>query len=320
MDNIKIVREQRKMVIIATSILIIVGSVVNLLGLTGHQGRLFMTINLIYISAVVISLCTILFKKDPPLLYIIIGLLMSVELVICTENVICAYDNIQYSILIIIANMTILSTIILMSLLAYLHYTTYIFAAMTIISYTICVYITDNEELWGLYLLFVLLFGTAALLGSMLSRGINSIFQDNIKIKTDLSASLDAMGLNEADFIAHLELAKESKIGDRSALDILNVMGKRAQEVLKKNVSYLVEQDQIMYGDIHLLIPEFTPSEVDIAKLVVEGKKLSEMTLILNKKKGNITCQRSKMRVKLKLNEKDILKDAILKRLVSASK
>ena len=77
-----------------------------------------------------------------------------------------------------------------------------------------------------------------------------------------------------------------------------------------------MEQDKIIYDKLGKYIPEFTPSEIEIAKLIAEGKKIGEITEILNKKKSNITCQRTKMRVKLNLSKEDNLRDAILKRVI----
>ena len=210
--------------------------------------------------------------------------------------------------------MVILAILLLLALLAYLHYFTYILAVITLANYTLCAYMLGKEEIWRNLPIYILLFSAGAFLSSMLAKGINAVLKENAQYKVDAQEALNTLGMTRDEFSAYIELTKKN--GDKAMLDIFSVIGDSAREMLKKNVTYLVEQDKIVYDKIGELIPEFTPSEVEIAKLIVEGKKISEMISILNKKQSNITCQRTKMRVKLKLNEKDNLRDAILKRVI----
>lgn len=173
----EIIKLQRKKAIIVTSAVVIIGTMINLIGITGHQGFLFRTIVLSYLIIVVLGLIITFFKKKAPLRPIIIGILISAELVMCIESIIYSCDLSQYSIIVIITNMSILAFILLVSLLAYLNYMTYVFAFITILTYTLCAYITNDKYLWELYIIFILLYGAGSLLGSMLTKGINSIIQ-----------------------------------------------------------------------------------------------------------------------------------------------
>lgn len=92
-------------------------------------------------------------------------------------------------------------------------------------------------------------------------------------------------------------------------------MGNDTREKLKKNVAYVMEQEKLVSDKISQYIPKFTQSEIEIAKLIIEGKKLKDIIVLINKKHSNITCQRSKMRAKPNLKEGDNLRDAIIKRV-----
>ena len=61
--------------------------------------------------------------------------------------------------------------------------------------------------------------------------------------------------------------------------------------------------------------PELSVSETEICRLILQGKKQSEICAILGKTQGNITSQRTHIRAKLNLKPKDNLGEALLKRL-----
>lgn len=311
---LEIVEKQRKKVFLASSILVI-GIVINTIGLsTCIVNNFFLITNLCYVTIVTLSLFFTLIFKKIPLQIAVICILLSIELVVCTESILYSFDNTPYSRLLIIANMTISVIVILMSLLAYLHYVTYILASTTIISYTVCAFIANNEDLWELYIIFILFFGIGVSLSSLLSNGVNKIIRENLQLETNAQQVLSSLGLTESEFKTYLYLIQKNKIDDNK-IDLFNQVKGGSYVKIRKDIAIIIKKENAEYDKIKKAIPEFTLSEIMIAKLIIEGEKMKKITEILDKKKSNITCQRSRMRNKLNLDETDNLREAIIKRI-----
>ena len=316
MSGIKFINTQREKILRISNILIILGTCLNLSGMVGEQESINIIIVLSYL--LIISCITVVeyFIKYNNI-RIMIGIRsLATQLLICSEMILLAYSNNPNKPSIIETNMSVLMIIILLSLLGYLKFYTYILSITSVACYGYCAYIIDNPEMLRNLSIYILLFSICAYLSTLLTKGINTIINKNKQYKIDIQEALETMGLTEEEFNAHLDLAKKNKKRGNPTVDLFNIIGDRAQETLKKNVTYLMEQDKIIYDKLGKYIPEFTPSEIEIAKLIAEGKKIGEITEILNKKKSNITCQRTKMRVKLNLSKEDNLRDAILKRVI----
>ena len=315
MTGVEIINRQQRKVLKVSNIFITIGVGLNLVGIMGAQAPIHIILILSYFFIIVCLSVKEYIFKDTNLRYMIGWRLLLAQLLICIKMVLFVFSNSPNTSLMITTHMAVFTIILLFSLLAYLKCFTYILSLIAIVSYTFCAYIINSHDMWRNLPIYILLFSVGVFLSSMLTRGISAVLSDNEKYKVDMQEALATLGMTENEFNAYIELTKKNKKENKVTLDIFNIIGDRAREMLKQNVIHLVEQDKIVYDKVGELIPEFTPSEVEIAKLIIEGKKIGDMISILDKKKSNITCQRTKMRVKLNLSTEDNLRDAILKRV-----
>lgn len=207
----EIIKVQRKNSIIVTAAGIIGGAVVNLTGTTGDQSILFKLIIIAGLGLLAYYLFLTFFKKNAPIRSILIYLLICAELIICTEGILAALNGSVQSIFIISSNMTTLAFILFVSIVAYLHYLTYIFAAVTMITYACAAYITKSSNLWELYFVFVVLYGAGTFLGYMLTKSMNKIIKENQKLQENTQKVLKSMNLSKDEFEEYMELAKKMK-------------------------------------------------------------------------------------------------------------
>ena len=61
--------------------------------------------------------------------------------------------------------------------------------------------------------------------------------------------------------------------------------------------------------------PELTPSEREICRLILQGKKLYDICRLLGKNESNVNSQRANMRKKLGLQPAENLQKALQQRL-----
>ena len=316
MTVLNFIKQQQQQVLKISNILIIIGSCLNLFGLVGIQGSIHRTIIIVYLLIIACFAAMEYIRKYNNFRIMIGFRALAAQLLICIKMIILAHSSDPNSSIIITSHMSVLIIILLVLLLSYLTFFSYFLSLVSVICYTYCAYMLDSPEMWRNISLYIVLFSVCAFLNIQLMKEVNAIINENRQYKVDIQDTLDTLGLTENEFNAYIELSKNKKKGENAMGDIFNILGDRAQETLKKNVTYLMEQDKIVYDKIGEIIPEFTPSEIEIAKLIVKGKKIGDMIQILNKKKSNITCQRTKMRVKLNLSPEDNLRDAILKRVI----
>ena len=96
---------------------------------------------------------------------------------------------------------------------------------------------------------------------------------------------------------------------------MLGMMDDQSKERLFTAVNKYITQKNTQLSAINKAFPELSASEAEICRLILQGKKLSEICGMLNKSQGNITSQRTHIRAKLNLKPKENLNEALAKRL-----
>jgi DNA-binding NarL/FixJ family response regulator len=98
---------------------------------------------------------------------------------------------------------------------------------------------------------------------------------------------------------------------------LLGSFSPQARKNITDNIASFMRQQEIDLERIHDAIPELTPSEMEIALLILKERKLKEICQLLGKSESNVTCQRSNIRTKLGLTRGEDLLTALRERLKS---
>lgn len=96
---------------------------------------------------------------------------------------------------------------------------------------------------------------------------------------------------------------------------LLSLMGATSQKNVIDNVTEFLKQQELEKHDIASVFPDFTPSELNICRLILQGKKQGEICNILNKSESNISTQRANIRKKLGLQTSQDLAEALAERM-----
>ena len=91
----------------------------------------------------------------------------------------------------------------------------------------------------------------------------------------------------------------------------------RVRENIVGGVLAVKAQNDSSREQLLTVFPELTPSQISIAQLILQDKKLTEICRILGKTENNVSAQRSKIRSVLGLAPETQLKDALEERLNS---
>lgn len=136
---------------------------------------------------------------------------------------------------------------------------------------------------------FVLLFNT-----KMIGRGLRQPHDVDVEERKALEMLIN---LNESE--------------REKALSLMDRLSDEQKEKIRQNVMDHFRNREFEKMAYEELCPELTKSEIEICKLVLQGKTLKEMCDMLGKTESNITSQRAHIRKKLKMDKKEELRSTL---------
>lgn len=111
------------------------------------------------------------------------------------------------------------------------------------------------------------------------------------------------------------EKKTSSGISAKWSWSTFGLLSESAQRHLVSNVrGYLLKQE-LDANHLETHFPELTQSELEIFRLIIEGKKLRDICTILDKSETNISSQRAHIRKKLGMQPIDTLVEVLKARI-----
>lgn len=308
-----LIGRQRLAVYIYSTLIVAIGIPLNLLGWTGPENGFYTALNTAHLI-VAVSLFAGYCLRRIPLTWALGTLIVATHLEIAGEMLFSAFHPSDYRMMLIVANMILATVTVMLALVAYMRYLPYIACALMMGTYIACACITQSPSLWNFSLLFVLIFSIVALLGERLVKNIHILYRENEILRQEEYAIMELLELDKKQMMAFAELSK-GEADDVRTTELMDMIGKDARRNLYASARRQIRQEQTRMDAVKRQFPELTHSEQEICRLILQGKKLSEMCDMLHKTRGNITSQRAHIREKLGLDRKDDLKSALQKRM-----
>lgn len=203
----------------------------------------------------------------------------------------------------------------MLSILAYIRNLPLIISIISIRIYGTCILISDNEILQNFFMLYVLIFASLSLLGKKLIVTIQKLEAENTNLKNDEAEMLRILRINKPQIKAYIEFSKKKESTTEEMEKLLELIGERSQRNIINTVSNYLAEIHTKITIVAKTFPELTLSEVEIARLIIQGKKLKEICEILKKTENNITAHRGHIRKKLGLKPNENLQMALTERL-----
>lgn len=301
---------QRFFVFLYTSFILFLVIPLNLIGLTGPDERFYFWMNSSNLLVTLITFILFVYKKIK-LSTALSVLLLSSQLETTGEMLYCALNSSQYHTHLIVGNLVLSSVVIMLAVASYLQFIPVLLATIAIGGYTVCILITHDATLINFYLLFFLIFIITCALGERLIYAINTLEQENLHLKQDEAELLRFLRMNKQQVHAYIEFSKKKNPNSKEMEQLLERLNESSQRNIINSVStYLVEKRTSM-DQIAAAFPELTSTEHEICRLIMQGKKLSEICATLDKTENNITAHRGHIRKKLNLKPENNLKKTL---------
>lgn len=281
----------------------------NLFGLSGPQNTPVLLANtLLMLVTIMLSLACVYGRLALPKAFAF--LTVTTQLFTCCEMVFYARSASDYSLMLILGDVTLLAVNVMFSLMAYLKYTSYILSSMAVAAYIACMCMTGDDTLLNFCGIFLFMFLILAVLGSLLVRNTRRLDIENTEMRREEKELLDVLKMEKMQMRAYVRLAQQRQEPTETA-NMLDMLDTEARRNVIDNVKEAVASKEMEHADLSQIFPELTPSEIEICRLVILGKGLKEVCRELGKAESNITSQRRHIRIKLGLQPSDNLKKVL---------
>lgn len=289
--------------------LLVIGLGMNLLDLTGPQKSFNFILNCSCIFIVTVLFATYLVGKLS--LSWTLGLMtIASQLSTSVEMIHCAFISDEYHLMLIVGNIVLLTANVMVSMIAYLEYNSYILSFIGIGAYTASIFITGNDTLLNFFGLYLAIFVILCVLGNRLVKNVRTLHKENADLKKEEESLFNVLKLEKEQVKAYIDLAQEAH-GIETTGSLLDLLGEDARKNVIANVRrYLLVQDTEKV-EMERLFPELSHSEREVCGMILQGKKLGEICSLLGKTETNINSTRAHIRKKLGLAATDNLSNAL---------
>lgn len=249
----------------------------------------------------------------------VVILILSIQAELCAEMLVSDIYQTEYNRMIILGNVVLLAFTAMLSLIAYMPLLSYVLCAITLVTYLVCMELTQNAALKNFFPLFTLFFLSVCVLGSRLLYNFRRLEAENRLLKDEDKELLNVLHMNKQQIIAYVQLAQQHERSYDRIRELLETIGHEKQRNLIDTVSTYLAGQRTGMEQLEEVFHELTVSELEICKLILDGKKLKEICSLLGKTEGNITSQRAHIRAKLGMKPEENLKKRLEERLRRAS-
>lgn len=219
--------------------------------------------------------------------------------------------------MLIVGNMVLLVTNILFSLISYQRNVPLLLSIISIGTYIYCSVTTQNASLVNFIAIYFVIIFFILLFGTLMRIQIKRLNDENNTLKHNETEILQVLHTDKEQITTYSKLSQRIYDNHETG-NLLDILDEKAQNNIIENVkNYIIYRslEKIQLSDI---FPELTPSEIEICRLIIMNKSLSEVCNILGKSESNITCQRSNIRKKLGLHSTENLKLVLQTRFKNA--
>lgn len=284
-----------------------------LLGIGGPQDTVFkylVSVNIIVTIASVILNILRKYKISQHLAAIII----TVSLETSAEMIYSSFQSGSYYHSLILANISILILSIVISIVSYIKHISTFLSLTSLATYIFCAINLGCPILYNFLPVIASLFIITAVVGHQLIRNLNRLHSENILLK-DMEANLmEMLHLDSNQIKAYMRLASHKELHTEETDNLLHTIGQDAKDNIYRNVSAQMIKARTDTRRLEECLPELTPSELEICKHILRGKKHSEICAITHRSSSTVTSTRAHIRAKLKLKKEDNLTEALRSR------
>ena len=291
---------RQRIIVYMLHVVLIVGSaLIQFLNMGGSQHYLLLSLSGIHLFACLLALTLYLLR-----LMTIPQAMTFVTLVsqgcIATRSYVLVTLNFDSHFLQLIYGYQVATILALFFLImAFVRYTPFIIAGISLTIYALTAASLPEASLWRLFSFFVFVEFFICVLGELLRRNVMAITAENALMRHRETALMQAVHINKTDVEAYLRMSNFRDPSEDDVERLFGMLTAKARRNIINIVQLYIKKHRKDCCGLATRFPMLTKTEVEVCKLIMQGKKRSEICTLLGKSEKNIDVVRTHIRRKL---------------------
>ena len=181
--------------------------------------------------------------------------------------------------------------------LSFVRITPFVVSAISVVSYGCVAAYLQEPSLWRLFGFFLFVQFFLCTLGELLRYNVMSVTKENTDLHHRETTLMRAVRLNKREIEAYLRMSSNDHPSPEDSL--FSMLKPKSQRNLINAVRLHLKKHLMDDCDLGHHFPCLTKSETDVCRLILAGKKRSEIGLLLDKTENNVDVTRNHIRKKL---------------------
>ena len=209
-------------------------------------------------------------------------------------------------------NITVCYMIVLLCSISLLSRTSFVCTCINFTTIFLCRYLTHNP----MYGQLLIIYGFMSVATTVFGFVAGTLLREQQMELNDYAHTIDQVlhvfNMNKTELLALLKLAKAK---DAAAVYDTGLMEQLDHKTLRNIIKVAKHIEHLQASrrkDMHKRFPMLSPVELDVCRLVEQGRTLRDISNILGKSVSNVSTVRGNIRKKLGLAQDDDLRSALL--------
>ncbi len=301
----------RQLIFLAFTSLSIVLFGLHLVGSYGLAIKSALACSACYVLAAAVALIVYLFQGPKKLKHILPVLLVTLMIIQSVRLLILASVG-QHNAMLTTVNITACFILVLVACLCLLPRTALVCTSISVVAMALCCRVTGSQ----LYSQLFIIFGMSNVSATVFIFVANKLLIEQQMELDDHAHTIDQVlhvfDMTKTELLALLKLAKAKDAAAVYDTGLMEQLDHKTLRNIIKVANHIEHLQASRCKDMHERFPMLSPVELDVCRLVEQGRTLRDISNILGKSVSNVSTVRGNIRKKLGLAQDDDLRSALL--------
>lgn len=297
----------RQLIFLAFTSLSIVLFGLHLVGSYGLAIKSALACSACYVLTAAVALIVYLFQGPKKLKHILPVLLVTLMIIQSVRLLILASMG-QHNAMLTTVNITACFILVLVACLCLLPRTALVCTSISVVAMALCCRVTGSQ-------LFII-FGMSNVSATVFIFVANKLLIEQQMELDDHAHTIDQVlhvfDMTKTELLALLKLAKAKDAAAVYDTGLMEQLDHKTLRNIIKVANHIEHLQASRCKDMHERFPMLSPVELDVCRLVEQGRTLRDISNILGKSVSNVSTVRGNIRKKLGLAQDDDLRSALL--------
>ena len=260
-----------------------------------------------FVLVAAVALIVYLFQGPKKLKHILPVLLVTLMIIQSVRLLILASMG-QHNAMLTTVNITACFILVLVACLCLLPRTALVCTSISVVAMALCCRVTGSQ-------LFII-FGMSNVSATVFIFVANKLLIEQQMELDDYAHTIDQVlhvfNMSKTELLALLKLAKAKDADAVYDMELMEQLDHKTLRNIIKVANHIEHLQASRRRDMHERFPMLSPVELDVCRLVEQGRTLRDISNILGKSVSNVSTVRGNIRKKLGLAQDDDLRSALL--------